>query len=112
MYIRLSAGRWSDEIPLDAGCVVFNAQTSEAIFNAFATGMPLTSRVITVDGDCVARPANLLVPIGAKISDVLAHCGGFIKTPAVIISGGSLSGRTTAENDVITPECRAVIVLG
>jgi electron transport complex protein RnfC len=111
VYSLIGRALGADETPLDAGCVVFNAQTSEAIFNAFATGMPLTSRVITVDGDCVARPANLLVPIGAKISDVLAHCGGFIKTPAVIISGGPLSGRTTAENDVITPECRAVIVL-
>lgn len=101
----------ADETPLDAGGVVFNTQTSEAIFNAFATGMPLTSRVITVDGDCIAHPSNLLVPIGAKISDILAHCGGFIKTPAVIISGGPLSGRAVTEDDVITPETRAIIVL-
>ena len=40
-----------------------------------ATGMPVVSRCITVDGDACANPQNLIVPVGTSYEDVLNAAG-------------------------------------
>lgn len=94
---ELPAGK----LPADVGCVVFNAETCAAIFSAFATGMPLIERIVTVDGDCVASPKNLLVPIGTPYSALIDYCGGLVKKPWKLINGGPMMG--TAQWDVDAP---------
>lgn len=89
------------KLPADVGCVVFNAETCAAIFNCFATGKPLTERIVTVDGDCVKTPKNLLVPIGVPYSKLIEYCGGLVKTPWKIINGGPMMG--TAQWDIDAP---------
>ena len=80
------------KLPADIGCVIFNAATAAAIFRAFAKGMPLIERVITVDGDCVREPGNVLVPLGASAMDVIEACGGLVKQPHKLIFGGPMMG--------------------
>lgn len=80
------------KLPADVGCVVFNAETCSAIYNAFAFGMPLIERIVTVDGDCIRDAKNLLVPIGTPYSDLIEYCGGLIKEPDKIINGGPMMG--------------------
>ena len=53
------------------------------------TGKPLVSRTLTVDGSAIADPKNVRVPIGTKIADVIAFCGGF-KGPFKILMGGPM----------------------
>lgn len=79
--------------PLDAGIVVFNAQTCAAIYEALAKGMPLIRRIITVDGDCVRTPKNLLVPIGTPFKDLIEYCGGLSAEPKKIVCGGPMMGQ-------------------
>lgn len=81
------------QLPADAGCVIFNAETCAAVFRAFAKGMPLVSRRVTVSGDCVAEPKNLLVPIGTPFSSLVDYCGGLSKKPKYMISGGPMMGQ-------------------
>ncbi|MBQ8005527.1 MAG: electron transport complex subunit RsxC [Clostridia bacterium] len=80
------------KLPADVGCVIFNAETCAAIYRAFALGMPLIERIVTVDGDCIATPKNLLVPIGTSYKDVIDFCGGLKKEPKKIVSGGPMMG--------------------
>ena len=80
------------KLPADVGCVIFNAETCAAIFRAFAKGLPLIERVVTVDGDCVREPSNVLVPLGASMLDVIDSCGGLKKPPFKVISGGPMMG--------------------
>lgn len=94
---ELPAGK----LPADVGCVVFNAETCAAVYNAFALGMPLIERIITVDGDCVAQPKNVLAPIGTSYSDLVNFCGGLSKSPKKIINGGPMMG--TAQWDLNAP---------
>ena len=86
------------KLPIDVGCVVFNPETCASIFNAFLKGMPLIERIVTVDGDCINKPKNLLVPIGTSYKDLFEFCGGLKKTPAKIINGGPMMG--TAQWDI------------
>lgn len=89
------------KLPADIGCVVFNAETCAAIYNAFATGMPLIERIVTVSGDCINHPKNVLVPIGTSYNDLINFCGGLKKTPRKIINGGPMMG--IAQWDVNAP---------
>ena len=88
-------------LPMDAGCVIFNAGTCAAIYDAFATGMPVVKRIVTVTGDCVDRPGNYIIPIGMKVADVVRMCGGLIRTPEKAVFGGPMMGK--AEFSLDTP---------
>lgn len=80
------------KLPVDVGCIIFNAETCAAVFRAFDTGMPLISRIVTVDGDCIAEPSNLLAPVGASYADLADACGGLVKPVKKIINGGPMMG--------------------
>lgn len=80
------------KLPADVGCVIFNAETCAAVYRAFAFGMPLIERIITVAGDCVAVPKNVLVPLGTSYKDLIDFCGGLRRTPKKIINGGPMMG--------------------
>lgn len=99
------------KLPADVGCIVFNAETSAVIYRAFSTGMPLIERCITVDGDCVREPKNLLVPLGTTYRTLIDYCGGFVKVPYKIINGGPMMGTARWEIDApVTKGTSAVLV--
>ena len=63
-------------LPMDVGVVVQNVGTAVAVYDAVRYGRPLIERVITVSGEGIKEPANLMVKIGTLVSDVLKECGG------------------------------------
>ncbi|GAA0309247.1 electron transport complex subunit RsxC [Rhodovulum strictum] len=77
----------------ELGIVVHNAATAHAVHLAVRYGEPSISRVVTVSGRGVARPANVRVPIGTSVSDVLAHCGGLVEEPQRLLLGGPMMGQ-------------------
>ncbi|MBP5269791.1 MAG: electron transport complex subunit RsxC [Clostridia bacterium] len=102
----------SGKLPADVGCVVFNAETCAVIYRAFAYGLPLIERCVTVDGDCVATPKNLLVPLGTSYRTMIDYCGGLIRIPFKIINGGPMMGAARWEMDTpVTKGTSAVLVL-
>lgn len=84
----------SGGLPLDIGCVVNNVQTVFAIYEAVYLGKPLYERVITVSGNSVGRPKNLLVRIGTPIKDLLEFCGCDETSVYKIIMGGPMTGNS------------------
>jgi len=79
-------------LPFDVGVVVQNAGTALAVYEAVVLGKPLYERVVTVSGDCVKTPSNILARIGTPVSHLAEQCGGFIKEPAKVICGGPIMG--------------------
>ena len=59
-------------LPAAVGCAVFNAATCAAIYDAVYDGMPLVRRIVTVTGRALARPSNLLAPIGTPFPRAFA----------------------------------------
>ncbi|MCX7715246.1 MAG: electron transport complex subunit RsxC [Clostridia bacterium] len=82
----------SKGLPADVGVIVLNIDTVTAIANVFKTGMPLTSRIVTVSGDCVKEPGNFEVPLGVPFRHIFENAGGFMKEPRKIIMGGPMMG--------------------
>ena len=102
----------SGGLPAAVGCAVFNAATCKAIHDAVYDGMPLISRVVTVSGDVVMEPKNLMVPIGTSFNDLVNACG-HSENPYKVLSGGPMMG--AAQYDLAVPVIKgvnAVTVLG
>ncbi len=79
-------------LPAAVGCAVFNCATCAAIYDAVYEGIPLIKRVITVTGEAIQAPKNLLAPIGTRYRDLVDACGGFAGTPYKLLSGGPMMG--------------------
>lgn len=99
--IKAIAGREvpSGGLPLDIDCVVANAGTVHAIYEAVVTGRPLIDRLVTVSGGAIRQPGNFKVRIGTPIGELIGECGGFSEIPAKIVSGGPMMGQTIYDMD-------------
>ena len=80
-------------LPADLGCIVSNVTSVAFLGQYLKDGMPLISKRVTIDGDAVAKPGNVVVPIGAQIHDVIEFCGGYKAEPRKILMGGPMMGR-------------------
>ncbi len=80
------------KLPADVGCVVMNITSIATLMRYVRTGMPLVSKRLTVDGGAVARPQNVIVPLGVSVGEVLEFCGGLKCTPKKILMGGPMMG--------------------
>ena len=89
-------------LPAQLGIILDNVTTVGILGNYFRTGMPLTRRRVTVDGDAVADPKNVFTPIGTQIADVVEFCGGYKKEPRKIVMGGPMMGRATKSDESVT----------
>ena len=102
----------SGGLPAAVGCAVFNAATVKAIHDAVYDGMPLIKRIVTVSGDVLMEPKNLLVPIGTSFEALIEACG-YKENPYKVLSGGPMMG--AAQYDLSVPTIKgvnAVTVLG
>ena len=102
----------SGGLPAAVGCAVFNAATTRAIHDVVYDGMPLIKRIVTVSGDILMEPKNLLVPIGTSFNDLIDACG-HSENPYKILSGSPMMG--VAQYDLNVPTIKgvnAVTVLG
>ena len=102
----------SGGLPAAVGCAVFNAATCKAIHDVVYTGMPLIKRVVTVSGDIVMEPKNLLVPIGTSFNELM-EAVGHSENPYKVLSGGPMMG--AALYDLSAPTIKgvnAVTILG
>lgn len=80
------------KLPFDVGAVVNNVATAYAVYEAVYLGKSLYERVVTVTGDCLENPQNLLVRIGTTINDLMRECGPLKKEPERIVFGGPMMG--------------------
>ena len=89
----------SGKLPVTAGVVVQNVGSVSAIAEVFETGLPLIERIVTVSGHGLRKPANLIVPVGTKLRDLLAFCDGVTTDAAEVIIGGPMMGQAQANLD-------------
>ncbi len=107
MLIKSVTGREvpSGKLPVHLGVLVQNVGSAACIAEVFETGLPLIERIVTVTGHGVEKPANLIVPVGARIRDVLDFCGGLRQDAAQVVFGGPMMG-------VVQPDLDAPVVKG
>lgn len=93
--IFANTGRYinSKMLPADAGCIVHNVDTVYAICEAVREGRPLIDRLVTVTGDAVENPVNILTRTGTNYAELVDAAGGLKGSPEKIIAGGPMMGK-------------------
>ena len=90
----------SGKLPASVGVIVQNVGSAATLAEVFETGLPLVERIVTVSGRGLQRPANLIVPVGTKLRDLLAFCGGMTADAAEVLFGGPMMGQAQRDLDV------------
>ncbi len=90
----------SGKLPIDIEVLVNNVGTVAGIGQYFRYRQPLIERVVTVTGPGINRPANLVIPIGTRLSDVIEFCGGLHENTRQILFGGPMMGAAQRFLDV------------
>jgi electron transport complex protein RnfC len=88
------------ELPAQLGIILSNVTTIAFLGQYLKDGVPLIKKRVTIDGNAVGRPTNIIVPIGARIADVIGACGGYKAEPKKILMGGPMMGRAIFSDEV------------
>jgi Na+-translocating ferredoxin:NAD+ oxidoreductase subunit C len=87
-------------LPMDVGCVVQNVGTSAAVFEAVSLKRPLLERIVTVTGNGVAKPVNVLARIGESVENLINVAGGYSENAAKLIMGGPMMGPSQFTDEI------------
>lgn len=97
-------------LPIELGIVVNNISTIFAINNALKHDIPLVERIVTITGENVKNPGNVMVKIGTSVNEILKFMGGILDD-SVLISGGPMMGVEINKTDYIKPQMNCILVL-
>lgn len=97
LHRRVPAGG----LPMDVGVVVHNVGTAMAVADAVTEGKPLVSRIVTVTGDGIEQPKNVLARIGTPVKNLIDFCGSLKEETAQVVMGGPMMG--IAQYDLSVP---------
>ena len=78
--------------PAEEGMPVFSALLCFFIYRAFVLGEPQITSALSVSGESVAKPANLLLPIGVSANEAIDRCGGKTVRCDKLLAGGVMRG--------------------
>jgi electron transport complex protein RnfC len=102
----------ADGLPIDLGLLVQNVGTAAAVACAVLEGRPLLERYVTVTGNGVRSPRNLLALIGTPVSHLIEQCDGYREGAERLVVGGPMMGyslRSDAEPVVKATNCILVL---
>ncbi len=88
------------KLPMHVGVICQNVGTTKALFDAIAMGKPLIERVVTVSGDALPNPANLLVRLGTPARQLFSRQGLEDFDGLQIVHGGPMMGERLKAPDV------------
>jgi len=110
--IYANTGRYinSKMLPADAGCIVHNVDTIYAICEAVREGRPLIDRLVTVTGDAIKNPCNILVRMGTNYQELIDVAEGFSCNPEKIIAGGPMMGKAIYTTDIPATKSSSAIL--
>jgi len=88
------------KLPMHIGVVCQNVATTKALHDAILLGKPLSERVVTLSGDALPNPANLLVRLGTPARRLFARQGLEDFTGLQIVHGGPMMGERLKGPDI------------
>ncbi len=101
------------KLPSDVGCLVMNITSISYLYKYITTGMPVVSRTVTVAGNAVANPQNVVVPIGTPVESIIEFCGGYKMAARKVLYGGPMMGTALVDTKMpLLKQNNAILVLG
>ena len=84
----------ADGLPMDVGVIVNNVGTAIAVAEAVTKRKPLIERVVSITGDGIREPKNVIARIGTPFQDLIDFCSGLVDETVKVIMGGPMMGLT------------------
>jgi Na+-translocating ferredoxin:NAD+ oxidoreductase RnfC subunit len=97
-------------LPIECGVAVFNVETVYNVYRAVWEGKPVADKYVSVLGE-VENPVTVRVPIGMRISEVVAMAGRITTPNPVYLLGGPMMGGFGKDYQPVTKTTNAIIVL-
>jgi len=98
--------------PTDLGLLCQNVATATAVARAVTEGKSLIERIVTVTGNGVRKPRNLLAQIGTPISNLVDQCGGYAPDAARLVLGGPMMGYAlSSDSNPVIKAANCILVL-
>jgi electron transport complex protein RnfC len=79
-------------LPMDVATVVNNVGTAMAVADAVIEGKPLVERIVTVTGEGINEPKNVMARIGTPFKVLVDACGGLKDSTNQVYMGGPMMG--------------------
>lgn len=92
IYNTLGRVVMEGQLPADQGVIVMNVSSVAFVSRYLKTGMPMVQRMLTVDGDAVGNPCNVIVPVGTPVQDVLDFAKCDMERVKKLLYGGPMMG--------------------
>ena len=92
IYHSLGRTVMEGQLPADQGVIVMNVSSVAFLSRYLKTGMPMVQRMVTVDGDAVGKPCNVIVPMGTPVQDVLDFAQCDMERAKKLLYGGPMMG--------------------
>ncbi|MFI3284738.1 MAG: RnfABCDGE type electron transport complex subunit C [Erysipelotrichaceae bacterium] len=90
-----------DRLPIEVGCIVSNETTAIALGKAMRTGVPVVEKMITVSGDGIAKPSNVICSVGTVAKEILEFLGGTTAEEIQLIAGGPMMGSAMTSDQIV-----------
>lgn len=87
--------------PIEKGIIVNNISTIYEMYRVLKYRKPVTERIITISGENIKTPQNILVKDGTLIKDVINYIGGYKKQKITLVSNGPMIGNALDNDDVV-----------
>jgi len=86
---------------LEAGITIETAESCFDFCRAVEFNKPVTSKIVTVDGDNIVRKGNYIVPIGASYDKLIEYAGvEDSQADCQVVDGNVLSGTAQYNKDI------------
>ena len=104
-----------DKLPSEIGIVVNNSTTALKVAFALTIGLRHITQ-LTVSGNALNSPTNVVVPTGARVCDIVEKIGGYKEdvspTTTKLVMGGPMMGKAIVTDEVaITSYTNAALFL-
>lgn len=89
-----------ERLPIEVGCIVSNATTAVMLGQAMTNGLPIVKKLVTVSGDAIKNPHNVLCPVGTEFAELVKVCGGYQAEAVSLLAGGPMMGGAVTKEEV------------
>lgn len=90
-----------EQLPIEVGAIVNNSTTAIALAQAMESGLPIVDKLVTVSGEGITNPHNVLVRVGVPLSTIIEACGGAKQEQTFVIFGGPMMGKTVLKDNYV-----------
>ncbi|MBR2809435.1 MAG: RnfABCDGE type electron transport complex subunit C [Erysipelotrichaceae bacterium] len=99
--VETVTGKTYERLPIETGSIVSNSTSAIKLGESMKTGLPMSTKMVTVSGEAVNHPANVICRLGTPIKALIESCGGLNTETVLLVMGGPMMGNSVIKDEVV-----------